>query len=211
MDVWAWWVGGLATALDTISSQGGLSSGWSIVLLTLAVRVALLPLTLAVARRADRTRRIMAGLKPEIEALRERFKDDPRTLATETLALQRTRGVRLFDRLILANIASQTLFGLGMFRLLGKTGAASRFLWISNIALPDTVLALVTGTIMFLAIALAPGSQGQISWMMAMIPAVITVISLLSLPSAVGIYWAVSNGVSLAQAIYLDQRWRRSF
>lgn len=204
------WVGGLAKALAAISELGDVSPGWSIAILTLAVRFALLPLTLAVARRAQRMRAIMADLKPELDALRERLSDDPRALAAETLALQRAHGVRLLDRLILANIASQTLFGFGMFRLLRKTGAASRFLWISNIALPDVLLALVTGTVLFLAVALAPGAQGHMSWMMAMIPAVITVISLLSLPSAVGIYWAVSNGVSLAQAIYLAQV-RRSF
>ena len=210
MDVWALWIDGLAKALAAISAQGGLSPGWSIAILTLAVRLALLPLTLAVARRAERTRRILAELKPELDALRERRQDDPRTLAAETLALQRQHGVRLFDRLILANIASQALFGLGMFRLLRKTAAESGFLWISNIARPDIALTLMTGTILFLAAALAPGAQPHMSWMIALVPVAITVISLLSLPSAVGIYWAVSNGVSLAQAVYLRQKWRRS-
>jgi hypothetical protein len=42
-----------------------------------------------------------------------------------------------------------------MFRMLRKIKLAASFLWISDIAKPDLILALVTGTLMLLAMTLA--------------------------------------------------------
>jgi YidC/Oxa1 family membrane protein insertase len=213
MDLWSLWIDGLARALALLGSHGGMSPAWAVAVLTVAARLLMMPVSVAVACRMDRTRRTMARLKPELDALKEKLKDDPAALARETLALQRANGVRLIDRLTLANIAGQALFGFGMFRLLRRGTIASRFLWIANTALPDLALALLTGLIMAAALSLAPGSQGHVAWVMMLIPVAVTVISLLSLPSAIGIYWAAANGVSLVQAVVIRQvlaRGRRS-
>jgi YidC/Oxa1 family membrane protein insertase len=201
MDVWTLWTDGLANALAFLSTHAGLSQAWAIAILTIAARLAMMPVSIGAALRAGRNRERIEALKPELTALRNRLKDDPRALTEQTMALYRQNGIRFLDRLTLANLVGQTVFGLGMFRMLRKIKLAARFLWISDIAKPDLILALVTGTLMLLAMALAPGSHQQMSLVMIMIPVAISVISIMTFPSAIGLYWASSNLASLTQTL----------
>ena len=77
---------GLATLLTPVA--GGFSAALAIVSCTVAVRLLISPLTWLQARSAQRG----AALSPQLAALRERHRDDPALLATETLALQRAHG-----------------------------------------------------------------------------------------------------------------------
>ncbi|MEV4709384.1 membrane protein insertase YidC [Actinoplanes sp. NPDC049316] len=78
---------GLAALL--VPSAGVFAAALAIVLFTMAVRLLISPLSRLQARSARRS----AALAPELAALREKHRGDPATLATETLALQRARGV----------------------------------------------------------------------------------------------------------------------
>jgi YidC/Oxa1 family membrane protein insertase len=202
MGVWTFWTDGLADALGFLSAHSGLSQAWAIVILTMAARLALMPVSIGATLRAGRNRDRLEALKPELTALRNRLKDDPRALTEQTMALYRRHGIRFLDRLTFANLAGQTAFGLGMFRMLRKIKLAANFLWMSDIAKPDLILALVTGVLMLLVMALAPGaSQQQMSLVIIMIPVALSVISLMTFPSAIGLYWSSSNLVSLAQTL----------
>jgi YidC/Oxa1 family membrane protein insertase len=81
----------LLTFLDTATRPLlGASSAWvAIALLTVLVRVALLPLAIAQARAA----RTQAELQPEIAALRKRHAKRPERLQAAILDLYRQRGV----------------------------------------------------------------------------------------------------------------------
>lgn len=86
-------VGVAHSALDALSTllapmAGGLAAPLAIVLFTVAVRLLISPLTWLQARSARRG----AALAPRLAELRERHRDDPVRLATETLALQRANG-----------------------------------------------------------------------------------------------------------------------
>jgi YidC/Oxa1 family membrane protein insertase len=205
MDVWTLWTDGLANALEFLSTHSGLSQAWAIAILTIAGRLAIMPVSIGAALRAGRNRERLEALKPELTALRNRLKDDPRALTEQTMALYRQNGIRFLDRLTFANLVGQTAFGLGMFRMLRKIKLAASFLWISDIAKPDLILALVTGTLMLLAMMLAPGSHQQMSLGMIMIPVAISVFSIITFPSAIGLYWASSSLVSLTQTLAVRQ------
>ena len=81
----------LLTLLDTtIRPLLGPSSAWvAIALLTVLVRVALLPLAIAQARAG----RVQAELQPEVAKLRKRFAKKPERLQAAMLDLYRQRGV----------------------------------------------------------------------------------------------------------------------
>ncbi len=87
-----------------------------IILLTIAVRLLISPLTYLQVR-AERRR---AALAPQIRELRERHRDDPLTLATETLAVQRAAGAGPIVGLLPA--LAQAPFFFLMFRV--STGLA---------------------------------------------------------------------------------------
>ncbi len=107
---------GLATLLTPVA--GGFSAALAIVCFTVAVRLLISPLAWMQARSARRG----AALAPRLAALRERHRDDPVLLATETLALQRANGAGPFAALLPA--LAQAPFFLLMYHLVQPgTGA----------------------------------------------------------------------------------------
>jgi YidC/Oxa1 family membrane protein insertase len=105
----------LATALSPIA--GGLAGALAIVVFTLLIRLLISPLTYLQVR-GERRR---AALAPEIERLRERHRDDPMALATETIALQRAAGAGPFVTLLPG--LAQAPFFMVMFRLVHPAAA----------------------------------------------------------------------------------------
>jgi hypothetical protein len=69
------------------------SWGWSIVLLTITVRLALFPINrksqISMLRHAE----VMARIKPEIDKLRDKYSNDPRALMAEQSKLMKANGV----------------------------------------------------------------------------------------------------------------------
>jgi YidC/Oxa1 family membrane protein insertase len=99
----------LAEVLTPVA--GGLAGALAIVVFTLLVRLLISPLTYLQVR-GERRR---AALAPQIEKLRERYRDDPLALATETIAVQRAAGAGPFVTLLPG--LAQAPFFMIMFRL----------------------------------------------------------------------------------------------
>ncbi|MFC6610942.1 membrane protein insertase YidC [Amorphoplanes digitatis] len=100
---------GLHTLLMPIA--GGLAPALAIVLFTVAVRLAISPLSWLQARSARRG----AALAPQVAELRKKHRDDPVALATATLALRRAHGAGPFAALLPA--LAQAPFFMLMFQL----------------------------------------------------------------------------------------------
>ena len=97
---------------DAIHSlAAGTSPAVAIILFTVAVRLLISPLTYWQVR-GERRR---AALAPQMRELREKHRDDPVTLATEMLALQRAAGAGPIVGLLPA--LAQAPFFMVMFRV----------------------------------------------------------------------------------------------
>src|SRR5882724_2569837 len=83
--------------LANLSHSFGGSLGWAIVVLSLGIRVALLPLTISLTRRGRRNQEIMQRLQPEINRLRQRYEKKPERLFEEMRKLYRQHGCSPFD------------------------------------------------------------------------------------------------------------------
>jgi YidC/Oxa1 family membrane protein insertase len=152
----------------------------------------------------------MKLLKPELDALKALHKNDASKLAAETMRLYREHQVRLLDRWAFANIGTQGVFGVGLFQTLSKAAFSSKFLWISNLARPDLLLTVIVGALMLLGMALMPGATAEPSMLVMMVVSVaVATITILAMPSAVGLYWATSNAVTVLQALVLRLVLRR--
>jgi len=120
------------------------------------------------------------------------------------MRLYREHQVRLLDRWAFANIGTQGVFGVGLFQTLSKAAFSSKFLWISNLGRPDLLLTVMVGALMLLGMALTPGATAEPSMLAVMvISVVVATVTILALPSAVGLYWATSNAVTVLQALLL--------
>lgn len=204
MELWTMWTHLLEAALGFLGAHLGFSEAVSIIVLTLIARGALMPISLTAAYKAQKSKEAMERIKPALEALRETHQDNPSELAAQTMALYRQNGITFMDKVSVLNMGSQGIFGLGIFQVLKRTVFHSRFLWIPNLARPDLALTVLVGALMLLGTALMPGATGSTSLLlMIAVPVVISIIAVAALPSALGLYWATSNAVTVLQTLAL--------
>src|SRR6478736_2425272 len=111
------------------------SWGWAIVLTTLGLKLLFLPLTLAASRSAKR----MAKLQPHMAAMREKYKDNPQKMQTETLRIFKENKVNPVGGCI--PILITIPFFVGFFAMLQSTSELrfASFLWVHDLSAPDTV------------------------------------------------------------------------
>ena len=203
---------GLATLLTP--AAGGFAAALAIVVLTVVVRLLISPLTWLQARSARRG----AALAPQLAALRERHRDDPMLLATETLALQRAHGAGPFAALLPA--LAQAPFFMLMYHLVQPgPGTAAGVLAGQLFGVPLTahlaaglpvfavLLALATGLAWWSsrrARRLAPAGGGPVPMVLGMLP-FLTVLMVAWLPLAGGIYLVTSAAWTALEQVV----WRR--
>lgn len=96
---------GLVYLVDIVP---GHDIGIAIILLTVVVKIVLFPLS----RQAVRTQMAMRKIAPEIEAIKEKFKDKQEEQARAIFALYRERGIRPFSSFFLILVQFPILFGL---------------------------------------------------------------------------------------------------
>ena len=86
----------------------GANAGLAVVLLTLIVKILLLPFSIS----ASVTQRKMKEITPEIEAIKEKHKDDKHKQAMEMLELYKKNNIRPFSSIFVMLLQIPVIFGL---------------------------------------------------------------------------------------------------
>jgi YidC/Oxa1 family membrane protein insertase len=191
--------------------------GIAIILLTIAARLAVFPLTLKQVKQAKRMAAVMPILKPKLDALKEKYKNEPRKVQEETMRLYNEHGINPLATMAgcLPMFLQMPVF-FALYMVLGRAielRGAPFFGWISDLALPDVILPMIKIPFIFpLGIAILPifmaasllwlnkltikdPQQQALVWIM---PIMMLVFSG-SFPSGLVLYWTVSNLFSVAQ------------
>ncbi|MDP6580331.1 MAG: membrane protein insertase YidC [Vicinamibacterales bacterium] len=209
MAIWEQVVEILRGSIFVYAQACGGNLGGGILAVTLLARLALFPLTLRVARLSAAHQERMRQLKPELDALRRRFKDDPRRQAEETRRAYARAGVSLVPRAGCLGMLVQTPVLLALFSAVRSVSAlGGRFLWLGSIARPDLILAVVVAALTGAAVALGPQSVPQGRTLLIILPTVVTLVALSQMASGIGLYWGVSSAGSLVQAVVLRRERR---
>jgi YidC/Oxa1 family membrane protein insertase len=209
MPGWDSVVGFFAVLLGSLAQMYGGNLAWAIITLSILTRLALLPLTLRMARHAQAQQRLLHRLRDQIGALKKRYKSDPAELAAKLSELYRRHGVKPVDGRNLAGGALQALVGAGLYSAIRRGIAQGhRFLWISDLARPDGILVLATGAITLFASIVGPHLPGQSRAATAVLPAILTVVLAWRLSSAVVLYWASSAAMNWFQSLLLRRSTR---
>jgi YidC/Oxa1 family membrane protein insertase len=204
MGVWAAWVHLLGELLVSMTAATHGNLGAAVVLLSLAVRLSLLPLSLSMARRARARVEKMRVLQPELEALQKRFAKDPERLTRETIALYKQHNVPVTDWRSLGGGLLQFPIAGGIYSAIRDgLGVGRRFLWIADLARPDVLVMLVTVGFSMLAAWLNPNLPASARWMAMLVPSVMTAFMLWHLSAGLGLYMAAANAVSVVQSVML--------
>jgi YidC/Oxa1 family membrane protein insertase len=203
--IWLTLISALQGAITFIAAATGGNIGLAIVTVSVALRVALLPFTLRLARRAEQQRAILAHIQPEIERLKRRLRDQPDRLASETLALYKRHGLKPFDLSSAGILFLQLPLVSALYGAISRgLGAGRRFLWIADLAKPDLILVAITGALTYWTnIA---GASRDVTRTAAVISAALTIAIMWRVSAALGLYWASSTAVGVVQALWLRRK-----
>ena len=109
--------------------------GLAIILLTLIVKGVLFPLQ----NKANKSMKRMSALQPKMTELREKFKDDPAKLNTETMKLYKVHGVNPLGGCLPMLIQMPIFFGFLYMLYTAAELRNAHFLWVHDLSQPDTV------------------------------------------------------------------------
>jgi YidC/Oxa1 family membrane protein insertase len=183
---------------------GGHNYGLAIIWLTVAVNVALYPLTLSSLQQMS----AMQKIQPRMQELQKKHKDDPSKLQKEMMDLYKSEGVNplggCLPVLLKIPFFLALFFALQSKEFMALIGTGASFLWIKEIAKPDPtyLLAGMIGVTTWLSQKTMPQTPGQGQAMLMMMPVFITFISI-TFPAGVQIYWVVSNLMGWLQQSYI--------
>ncbi len=199
----------------------------AIVIMTIIVRLLLLPSAYHQAKQAQRQQGKMEDLKKELEQIKKEHKDDKAKQAEATMALYRKAGINpaagclplliqlpiliAIYRVFLTGIGPETYHFLYSF-VPAPTTLQTIFLGLDT-SHPNLVLAIITGAAQFIqmkflqpAPAAQPGADENTTKMMssmqknmALMFPVMTVFIAMRLPSALAFYWLMSTVFGIVQ------------
>ncbi|MCL6593538.1 MAG: YidC/Oxa1 family membrane protein insertase [Alicyclobacillus sp.] len=206
------WPGGLwgealravSSVIDFFARLLGGNYGISLLIVTVLVRLLILPLMV----RQIRYSKMMQQLQPEVQKLRERYKHDPQKLQEETMKLWREHGVNpmagCFPLLIQLPIL-YALFGA----IEGNPGLnSSTFLHIFHLSQPDKyyILPLLAAVTTYLSSrVMMTGNDPQQRMMLYIMPVFIFFLGS-RFASGLALYWIYSNLFTAIQAYFVHVR-----
>ena len=192
------------------------SFGIGIILLTVLVRLVFWPLT----HKSTVSMRRMSEIQPKMKELREKFKDNPQRLQQETWALYRDNKVNPMAS-CLPMLVQIPVF-IALFTVLRSAVELryASFLWIADLSEPENlfpgifpfgglnILPILMAVTMGLQSALTPstGDKQQQRMMMIMMP-IMMLVMFYSFPSALSLYWTLSQVLSIVQMWYIRKRY----
>ena len=189
--------------------------GWSIILLTLLVRILFYPLT----ARGNASMKKMQSVQPKLKELREKYKDNPQLMNAKMMELYRAEGVNPFGGCLPILLQIPVFFALYATLDGAVELRQASFLWCHDLAAADTVakidlyfftfklnpLVLVMTGLMVLQQHMTPMSMDPAQKKMMLLMPFVMLIFFYDLPSGLTLYWTVSNIFSIIQ-LRLQQR-----
>lgn len=201
-------------AVDVLKAINGIvgNYGIAIIIVTILMRILIFPLTL----KQEKSMKKMKDIQPELDKIREKYKDDPQTLNQKTMELYKENNVNPMGG-CLPILIQMPIFVALYYAFVGNTiPADATFLWF-NLKQPDHFMKLGTFTINLLPILntlvtfiqqkVMMGVQKQdknnpMSSMLYTMPLMMLFI-FYSMPSGVTLYYLVSGVLSVIQQYFI--------
>lgn len=197
------------TFFYNITAKVGFPSyGIAIILLTVAIKMVLYPLTV----KQVKSMKAMQDIAPKMKALQEKYKDNKEKLNKEVAELYRTAGVNPLAGCL--PLIIQMPFFISIFFAIKEYTYVSNpsFLWIANLAQgtsfqepsdPFFILPALAALTTYISTKQTTTDQSQQNKMMLMFMPLFIGYITISFPAGLGLYWVVSNLVQIAQQWWL--------
>lgn len=197
-----WVVGPLSDFLDMIAGWFNGSYGLAVLVITIIVRMIVLPLTL----KQVKSSKAMQALQPELQKIREKYKDDPKLQQEETMKLFSANNVNPMAGCFPIFIQMPVLIGLYHAIMRNPHISSDSFLWLELGKVDPWILPIIAALTTFLQqkfMTKMTGNQmGQMQMLMYIFPVMIFFMSK-NFPSALPLYWIYSNTFTIVQNYFI--------
>lgn len=197
--------------------------GIAIIIFTLLVKFALYPL----GAKAIKSQKSLSNITPKIKEIQEKYKDDKEKQTKEIMNFYKKEKINPFSGCL--PVLLQLPFLIALFRIFQTNLEGNKsllynitphpeiiltkFLGIIDLSSPNIFFAILAGISLFFQIKISSPKiksnkkddlqyimQKQMQYLMP----VFTIIILLKLPSALGLYWIISNLFTIGQQYIAD-------
>lgn len=191
--------------------------GFVIIIFSLIIKLAVYPLT----KQSYQSMKKMQALQPKIAELKEKYKDDPQKLNSETMKLYSTYGINPAGGCLPILLQMPIFIALwGMFQSVIELRQQPFIWWIKDLSTPDVIydlgfklplfgvqqisgLALLMGITTFFQqkMTMKDPSQKMLIYLM---PIMLTIL-FMTFPSGLNLYYFMFNVFSIAQQYYINK------
>ena len=183
--------------------------GWSIVLVTLMIKL----LFYKLSATSYRSMAAMRKIQPRIQALRERYGDDRPKLTQATMELYKNEKINPLGG-CLPMLVQIPVF-LALYWVLIESvqlRQAPFILWIHDLSVKDPyyVLPLLMGITIFIQQKMSPPPPDPLQAKVMMVLPVFFTVLFLGFPAGLVLYWVVNNTLSIAQQWYIMRHVERA-
>ncbi len=203
----------------------GGSVGWAIIILTVIVRIILLPSSIKAAKAATK----MQALQPRMNEIKEKHKGDQKKQSEETMKMYKEEGTSPFGSCLPLLIQLPIIFVLYRVFMIGIDTSKYDLLYSFtprpevldtiflgfDLSVPDLwVLPILAGVLQFLVSWMTmpkvdPNAKkdaaGQMTRQMMYLFPIMTVFIARSLPAALAVYWIITTIFSVGQQWYVNK------
>jgi YidC/Oxa1 family membrane protein insertase len=191
--------------------------GWSIIVLTIGVRLAFYPIN----KRQALAMKAMQRIQPELKKIQEKFKDDRERLNREVMEVYRRHKVNPLAGCLPMLLQLPVFLGLYNALMQSIELRHAPFVgWITDLSKPDRlgtlslpfvtppgvpVLTILMGASMIIQQKMMPAAGDPTQQKMMMLMPVVFTVMFINFPSGLVLYWFASNVMSIGQQ-YLTNR-----
>ena len=186
------------------------SYGLAIILLTVAIKLLMYPLTV----KQVKSMKAVQEMQPKVKALQEKYKDNKERLQTEIASLYKENKVNplsgCLPLIVQMPILMGIFFAIKEYTYQGPTG----FLWIANLQQgtsltdpsdPYFIIPLLCALTTYVQQKQTTTEMTQQNKMMLIFMPVFIGYITITFPAGLGIYWVVSNLVQIAQQWFMNR------
>ncbi len=172
--------------------------GIAIILLTCIIKLLFWPLT----QKSYKSMKSMQSLQPEMQKLREKYKNNKEQLNKEIMALYRTNRVNPMGGCLPMIVQIPVFFAL--YKVLLGTIAlrhAPFVFWIQDLSVKDPyyITPIIMGITMFIQQRMTPSTMDPVQAKVFMFMPIIFTFMFLNFPSGLVLYWMVNNLLTILQ------------
>ncbi len=191
-----------SNSIESVADFFNGNYGLAIIIVTVIIRLALMPLMLKQYKKQMAMKEKMDVLKPEMDAIQKKLKGekDPKKkqeLQAEMMGLYQKHGVNPLNMGCLPVLIQMPILTAFYYAIRGSHEIAThQFLWFS-LGKPDIIITIIAGVIYYLQFKVSQSSmpkqqQEQMKFMGLMSPLMIVMFSFKA-PAALPLYWVVGG------------------